>query len=171
MVQLRDLAAGDAGWVLQQHALHYLRSDGFGADFEALVAETLAGFLRRPDPVRERAWIAEAGGQRLGCIFLYADAPQTARLRLFYVTGVARGQGLGRSLLTALMEGAAERGYRRLRVATHASHAEAGHLYAVTGFALVSSSPVTSFGQPLVEQHWEIDLPTTDTLAIAGGRG
>lgn len=54
------------------------------------------------------------------------------------------------------MDFAQAQGYRGMTLWTHESHRAAGALYARTGWTLVSSKPVTSFGQDLVEQHWTI---------------
>ena len=63
-VELRDLEAGDVGWVVQRHGELYLAEEGFDHTFEALVAEILAAFLRKHDPLNERAFIAHRGSQR-----------------------------------------------------------------------------------------------------------
>ena len=57
-VILRDIAIGDAGWLIQAHAELYARHDGFDETFEPLVAEILVDFLRNRDPSVERAFIA-----------------------------------------------------------------------------------------------------------------
>ncbi len=169
---LRDLRVGDAGWVLEAHARHYTECDGFDASFEALVARVLAHFLAARDPETDRAWIAEAAdGRRLGCVFCQRAEADTLKLRLFLVLEPARGTGLGRRLLAAVLAHARTCGFARVRVATHESHRAAGRLYAAAGFALVSSRPVTAFGQALVEQVWELPLTARPGLAIDPGRG
>jgi len=156
---LRDLAPGDAGWLIARHATHYAASDGFDATFEALVAEILAAFIRSRDPARERAWIAWRGGMRVGSIFcVAAGQPGVAKLRLFYVDPAARGTGIGHRLLDTCVNGARDFGYDKLVLWTHESHAAAGHLYRSHGFTLDSAVPVTSFGVDLVEQSWSITL-------------
>ena len=35
---MKDLMPGDAGWLVEQHALVYTREEGFDASFEGLVA-------------------------------------------------------------------------------------------------------------------------------------
>ena len=164
---LRGLQPGDAGWVLERHGALYARDDGFGTDFEALVAEILAAFLRRADAVRERGWIAEGpGGQRLGCIFCMAEGPAepgVARLRLFLIEPGARGTGLAQRLLDACLGFARSAGYTTLRLWTHESHRAAGRVYARNGFRLMATAPARSFGQDLVEQQWERALtPETE---------
>lgn len=158
-VAFRDLAIGDAGWLIQQHAELYAANDGFDHTFEALVAEILADFIRNRDPACERAWIAHRGAERLGSIFCVRGAtPGEAKLRLFLLVPAARGLGLGHALLTLCTGFARDRGYDRLALWTHESHRAACALYQRHGFRLIASRPVRNFGQPLVEQNWEIDL-------------
>ena len=156
-LQIRDLATGDAGWVIQRHAELYAAEAGFDASFEVLVAGIVADFLRARGP-DDRAFIAHRGGRRLGSVFCVRLDDETAKLRLFLLEPDARGQGLGRLLLQACLDHARARGFRRMTLWTHESHRAACALYARAGFALVGSRPVTSFGQPLVEQSWTLDL-------------
>jgi GNAT superfamily N-acetyltransferase len=156
---LRDLEIGDAGWLIERHAVLYARDDGFDATFEALVAEILAAYIRDRDPALERAFIAVEDGRRLGSIFcVRSGAPGVAKLRLFLIEPEARGRGLGQTLLDACLGFAKGAGYHSLRLWTHESHRAACALYARNGFRLTESRPVRSFGRDLVEQTWEIAL-------------
>lgn len=158
-VEIRDLAPGDAGWLIERHAVLYARDEGFDARFEALVAEILAGFIRNRDAERERAFIAWSGGRRLGSVFCVRQSGEVAKLRLFLLEPEARGRGLGRHLLRLCLDWAAARGYRRMVLWTHESHEAACALYARAGFTLTESQATRSFGQEVVEQTWEIALP------------
>jgi GNAT superfamily N-acetyltransferase len=158
-VVLRPLAIGDAGWLVQAHAEHYAREEGFDQSFEALVARILADFIDHHDPAVERGWIAWSGALRLGSIFcVRGPGPDAAKLRLFLLTPAARGRGIGRLLLTACIDHARTKGFRRMVLWTHASHSAACALYRKTGFVCDRSQPVTSFGVPLIEQEWSLDL-------------
>lgn len=158
-VTLRDLETGDIGWLIQRHGELYFAHEGFDSTFEVLVAEVLVDFVRNRDPQMERAWIAVAGPLRLGSVFcVHSGDPGVAKLRLFLLEPVARGLGLGQILLDACMSYAGERGYQKMRLWTHESHRAACALYARNGFVCVSSAPVHSFGQDLIEQTWEMDL-------------
>ncbi|MBW6507069.1 MAG: GNAT family N-acetyltransferase [Rhodobacteraceae bacterium] len=157
-IDLRDLAPGDAGWVISRHGALYALEAGFDASFEALVAEIVADFLRRGDPMRERGWIAWQGGQRVGCIFCVRVSDEVAKLRLFLLEPELRGRGIGRLLLTTVLDFARARGYRRLTLWTHESHRAACALYAAAGFTLTSARPVHNYGHDLVEQEWQIAL-------------
>jgi GNAT superfamily N-acetyltransferase len=158
-VTIRDLEIGDAGWLIERHAVLYAREEGFDASFEALVAEILADFIRTRDPATERAFIAAEGVHRLGSIFcVQSGEPGVAKLRLFLLVPEVRGRGLGQRLLDACLGFARDAGYRRMRLWTHESHRAACALYQKNGFRLTASAPVHSFGVDLIEQTWEIDL-------------
>ncbi|WP_318248251.1 GNAT family N-acetyltransferase, partial [Xinfangfangia pollutisoli] len=154
-VTLTPLQPGDAGWVIARHGAVYARDEGYDASFEALVAEILAGFLRRHDPTREAGWIARQGSRRLGSIFVMAEDAETARLRLVFLEAEARGTGLAQRLLDTALGFARAAGYRRMVLWTHESHRAAGRLYAKNGFALTASTPARAFGCDVVDQTWE----------------
>ncbi len=158
-VEFRDLAPGDAGWLIEQHALLYTRDEGFDPSFEALVARILADFIDNAHAPVERAWIAWDGDMRLGSIFcVHGPDAETAKLRLFLLVPEARGRGLGRQLLDLCLDHARAHGFKRMTLWTHESHRAACALYLKAGFTCAASKPVHSFGVDLVEQEWTIDL-------------
>lgn len=158
-IEFRDLAIGDAGWLIQRHAELYAETEGFDHTFEALVAEILLGFMRDRDPEIDRAWIAHRGNQRLGSIFCVASGtPNVAKLRLFFVEPGTRGTGLGQRLLEHCIAHARATGHHTLRLWTHESHKAACALYAKNRFQCTLSKPVRSFGVDLIEQTWELPL-------------
>ncbi len=154
-ITLRPFQASDIDWLVDQHAERYAQDDGFDESFGPLVRSILEDFAAGHDETRERGWIAERDGQRLGSIFCVALAEETAKLRLFFLVPEARGLGLGRRLLTTCMEFAQRSGYAGMQLWTHESHKAACALYRAFGWQLVSSKPVHSYGQDLVEQSWE----------------
>nr|WP_253913304.1 GNAT family N-acetyltransferase [Pseudoruegeria sp. HB172150] len=156
--ELRDLSHGDIGWLVMRHGELYARDEGFDSTFEALVAEILADFLRNRDPELERGWIAASGDERLGSIFCVRQDNETAKLRLFLLEPHARGLGLGKRMLEACMAFAKERGYRRMVLWTHESHEAACALYQRAGWRLLRSEPKVSFGQDVVEQHFDYEF-------------
>jgi GNAT superfamily N-acetyltransferase len=156
-ITLRDIAPGDAGWLIQRHAELYARDEGFDWTFEPLVAEILVDFLRNRGP-NDRAFIAVRGDVRLGSVFCVRLDAETAKLRLFLLESAARGKGFGQRLLDACLNHARSRGFRRITLWTHESHHAACALYHRNGFDLVSARSVTSFGVNLVEQTWSKDL-------------
>lgn len=158
-VVLRDLVPGDIGWLINRHAELYAENDGFDASFEILVASILVDFAKNRSTDMERGWIAVAGGKRLGSIFCVSSGEAgVAKLRLFLLEPEVRGLGLGQRLLEACILFARDTGNHTLRLWTHESHRAACALYARNGFVCTNSVPVTSFGQNLIEQTWELPL-------------
>lgn len=157
-LRFTDLAPGDAGWIISRHGALYARDEGYDQSFEALVAGIVADFVRTRNPERERAWIARAGQDRLGCIFCVRETDEVARLRLFLLEPAARGRGLGRRMLDLCLGFAREAGYRRMVLWTHESHRAACALYAAAGFRMTGENPAEAFGKAVVDQTWERDL-------------
>ena len=158
-VTFRNLATGDAGWLIQRHAELYAADEGFDETFEPFLAELMVQVLRDWNARTDRAWIAVKDGRRLGSIFCVAtEDPAVAKLRLFLVEPEARGMGLGQRLLEACLRHAKGLGCETLRLWTHESHRAACALYAKNGFRCTDSKPVRAFGVDLVEQTWTFDL-------------
>ena len=157
-VQLRAHRPGDMGWVVERHGALYSREYGWNEEFEALVAGIAAEFIRTLDPARERCWIAEAEGRRLGCVFLVAGDAGAAKLRLLLVEPQARGLGLGRRLIDECLKFARAAGYRRVLLWTQENLAAARHLYQAAGFRRIAREPHRSFGHDLVAETWQLEL-------------
>jgi GNAT superfamily N-acetyltransferase len=157
---LRPLGApGDLGWVVLAHGEVYAAEFGWDMTFEALVARIVADFAAGHDPAREAAWIAEAGGRRVGCVLCVAGEEEgTARLRLLLVHPDGRGLGLGGRLVDEVVAFARAAGYARLRLWTNDPLVAARHVYLARGFALTAHVPHRSFGADLVGQTYELAL-------------
>lgn len=155
---LRPPQAGDMGWVVQREALLYAREYGWNTEFEALVAEIVAAFVRNFDPRRERCWIAERAGAPAGAVFLVRKTDETAQLRLLHVEASARGLGIGTRLVDECLRFAREAGYRRIMLWTNDVLVSARRIYQTAGFTLTAEERHHSFGHDLVGQNWERPL-------------
>jgi DNA-binding MarR family transcriptional regulator/GNAT superfamily N-acetyltransferase len=155
-VRLRTHRAGDMGWIIQRHGALYEKEYAFNSEFEALVAEICAKFLREFDAATERCWIAELGDEPVGTIMLVRGADGMAKLRLLLVEDSARGHGVGRLLVQECVSFAREAGYKGVTLWTQANLFAARKLYAAAGFKLEKSEPHTSFGQSLTGETWTL---------------
>ncbi len=152
---LRAHAPGDLGWVVQVHGELYAREYGWGARFEALVAEIVARFVADFDPRRSRCWIAELDGARVGSVFVVPASRRVAQLRLLLVDPRARGRGLGTRLVQEAIEFARTCGYRRLVLWTQSNLAAARAIYRARGFEPGKSEVHAAFGVKLTGEYWE----------------
>lgn len=157
-VVLRSHRIGDMGWVISKQAAAYAADYNWDISYEALVAEICAQFIKTYDAAREHCWIAEVGGEPVGSIFLVKATDEIAKLRLLQVEKKARGLGVGRALVEQCIQGARERGYRRMTLWTQSILVAARGIYQSAGFDLVATKPHHSFGHDLIGETWERDL-------------
>lgn len=157
-VVIRSHRPGDMGMIVAGQARIYAGEFGWDATFEALVAEIGAQFLRDHDPARERAFIAERGGQVVGSVFCIDAGEGVAKLRMLYVDEAARGLGLGRRLVAECIAFAKAAGYRRMTLWTNDILTSARRIYQAEGFVLTAEEKHHSFGVDLIGQNWDLDL-------------
>jgi GNAT superfamily N-acetyltransferase len=158
-VTLRAPAAGDFGWVIERNGALYAAEHGWDSSYEGLVARIVAEFLANHDPERERGWIAELHGERVGAIFCVRQDEETAKLRLLHVEPSARGAGVGTVLVDECLAFARSAGYRAVELWTVSLLAPARRIYQRAGFELVASETSQLFGFELTGQTWRRELP------------
>ena len=146
------------GWVIHQHGLLYNQEYGWDQSFEAFVAQICADFIRNFDPQKERCWIAEMQGERVGSIFCVKASEDVAKLRMLLVVPKARGLGLGSHLVKECIRFAKRSGYKKLTLWTNDILVEARRIYDKNGFKLMEEEHHHGFGHDLIGQNWDLML-------------
>ncbi|WP_219135789.1 bifunctional helix-turn-helix transcriptional regulator/GNAT family N-acetyltransferase [Janthinobacterium sp. UMAB-60] len=149
---LRNPQPGDMGWIIHRQAVLYAQEYGWNNEYEALVADILAKFVREFDPARERCWIAEKDGKVIGSVFIVRQDDTTAKLRLLYVDPCARGLGIGSRLVDECLRFSRQVGYTKMVLWTNNILTGARRIYDRAGFELVEEEAHHSFGKDLVGQ-------------------
>jgi DNA-binding MarR family transcriptional regulator/GNAT superfamily N-acetyltransferase len=155
---LRPHQPGDMGWVTSAHGALYAQEYGWNIEFEALVAKITAEFIENFDAKRERCWIAELDGERVGSVFVVRKNDEIAKLRLLIVDPRARGLKLGRRLVEECLRFTKAAGYSSMTLWTQSNLTAARAIYQRVGFQLTAQEPHHSFGVDLVGETWDIDL-------------
>ena len=154
-IALRTHAPGDIGWIIARHGALYAEEYGWDITFEALVGKITAEFIENFDPKRERCWIAELDGERVGSVFVVRKNDEVAKLRLLIVDPRARGLKLGTRLVAEALRFAKTAGYSSMTLWTQSILTAARGIYQRAGFQLVAEDPHRSFGADLIGETWE----------------
>ena len=155
---LRSHRPGDIGWIVSRHGAVYAQEYGWDISFEALAAEIAAQFIRTYEPSREHCWIAEAGGEPAGSVFLVRASDEVAKIRLLLVERKARGLGIGRALTEQCIRFARDAGYTSITLWTQSILLAARGIYQRAGFRRVKEEKHHSFGVDLIGETWEMKL-------------
>jgi DNA-binding MarR family transcriptional regulator/GNAT superfamily N-acetyltransferase len=155
---LRAPRPGDFGWIVQRNAELYAQDYGWVEPFEGVCAQIVADFANKYDARSERGWIAEIEGENVGAVMLANDGDGVARLRLLFVEPKARGLGIGARLVDEAIGFARSAGYRKITLWTHSVLTAARRIYQSAGFKLMRSEEHQSWGQPVVSEHWDLEL-------------
>jgi GNAT superfamily N-acetyltransferase len=146
-VQIAEVAPDDRN--AEQCLSRYFAeiSDRFEGGFDPArsLAPTLDGFA----PPDGSFLLMRLHGRPVGCGGFKRDSEGAAYIKRMWIAPDARGLGLGRRLLEALEQRARELGYRKLRLETEKSLAEAQGLYRSSGYR-----EVPRFNDELYAHHW-----------------
>jgi DNA-binding MarR family transcriptional regulator/GNAT superfamily N-acetyltransferase len=160
---LRDPKPGDFGWIVARNAEVYAEEYGWLGPFEGVCAQIVADFVQHFDPTLEKCWIAEMGGERVGCVMLVKDDPKAgkadvARIRLLLLDAKARGMGLGARLVEECIGFARAKGYRRVTLWTHKELTAARVIYAKFGFVKMGEESHDDWGGKATSEFWDLTL-------------
>jgi GNAT superfamily N-acetyltransferase len=157
-ITIRTHRYGDMSWIAARQIDAYAREYGWRERFEPMMIRIAADILEDFDPARERIWIAERNGERVGSVCVVAESKTVARLRLLLVEPDARGSGLGRRLVGQCIDFARAVGYRKMILWTQDVLYTARGIYEREGFKLVAKKKHRDFGVPLIGETWELSL-------------
>lgn len=155
---LRPHRPGDMGLIIHSHAVQFAQDYGWNEEFEALVAERTAEFIRNFDPARERCWLAEHQGRMVGSLCLVRVKEDVAELRLPFVASEARNLGIGKAMLAEALRFARHVGYKKITMWTESIHEHARDIFEDAGLRVMREIQHHRFGKDLTGQHWEMEL-------------
>ncbi len=117
----------------------YLASLTFDLDFQGF-ADELATLPGKYAPPRGELLLGELAGRSVGCVALRDLGDGVCEMKRLFLEPAARGHGLGKALVAAIIEAARARGYAVMRLDTAAaSMGPAVALYQSFGFREIAA--------------------------------
>ena len=162
LVIRRELRPGDVEAIGDLHDRVYRNEYGAGEDWVYWERVRLEQHVARGWP-RERAlgsiWLVELDGALGGCLALVLRCPNVGNLDWFVLAPELRGRGLGRWLVSALIDEACARGMETLKVETFSALVAAARIYREAGFRVVWERETDFYGRRVMHQVYELALP------------
>lgn len=153
----------DVQWLLQVSAKMYAEEFGFDVPRTSSgqgspLRQELENIDKSPES-RERGWIAELDGHRVGSIFVTKVDDVTAKLRVLQVTKEGRGRGIGNQLVKICIDFAKSKNYEKMVLRSAEPLAAADKLYEKFGFRKNSTyEGPSAFGPNVKATYFELDL-------------
>jgi ribosomal protein S18 acetylase RimI-like enzyme len=149
---------GDIGYLTYLHGTIYAKEYGYDQTFEAYVAKGLAEFVQSSDPDNERIWLVEINSQITGFIAIVSHSKREAQLRWFFVHPDFRGRGIGKYLLTEVVDFCKQHKYETISLWTTSELRTAHHLYTRAGFKKTEEKNHEIWGKRVTEERYELEI-------------
>ena len=132
-IELREAVAPADVAACRELLVEYQRGLGVSLCFQDFEAE-LAGLPGDYAPPRGRLVLATSKGRPAGCVALRPLFHRDAEMKRLYVRSQYRGSGLGRLLVTTVIQSARDLGYETLKLDTLPQMRAAQRMYESLGF-------------------------------------
>lgn len=107
---IRSYRHGEEQFAANLHKRLYQEEYSWGPSFTDYAVKIALDFAAKPKSSKEDLFVADKNGTLIGCIMLcQTEDPEVGQLRLFAVEKEYRRYGVGKALMTALMEKAKSR--------------------------------------------------------------
>lgn len=107
-------------------------------------------------PPKAECLLARLNGEAVGIVMTKPHSGDMCEMNRMFVRPAARGHGVGRALVGALLDAARDLGYKRMMLAGGTRHTEALSLYHSLGFVHDPSLPDTGSGDVEVRMIREL---------------
>jgi len=156
-----ELQPGDLGRMIALHGQVYRQWPGFGLEFEAFVARTVAEFGLE-NRFNGRIWLLERGLDQdaglAGCCAIAFRSKRLAQLRWVLLQHQLHGSGLGRRMVEIALDYCRDSGVERVFLETTDGLEASGALYRKLGFRETSNRVVTMWSGPRPLIRMELKL-------------
>jgi len=115
-------------------------------------------FIGHFDRERDCMYILENNTVPCGCVAITYAGDGTAQLRFYFFEPYMRGKGAGHRLIDLALCFCNEKQYRFVFLWTFSTLMAARHLYADRRFRITDTQINNEWGEPVLEERWELEL-------------
>lgn len=158
-ISIRPFEEKDIPYVIDRQLSLYESERHFPTDtWVHYLAEGVRHFAQNYNPNIDCMLILECNGNPAGCIAVAHAEHKTAQLRYFFLEPKVRGLGVGTRLLQEALNFCREKGYLSAFLWTVSAQESARGLYRKAGFEITEVSENNSWGTPVTEEKWSMEL-------------
>lgn len=158
-IKIRSFRKEDISYVIDRQLSLYESERQFTTDlWKNYLTQGVISLVERFDSEKDCIFILECDDSPSGCVAITHTADHTAQLRYFFLEPELRGLGAGTDLLNKALDFCREKNYSHVFLWTVSAQETARTLYKKAGFNITETSKNNSWGIPVLEEKWELDL-------------
>lgn len=158
-INIRPYREEDISYVIDRQLSLYESERRFTTDiWKSYLTQGVIALVENFDPQKNCMFILECDRSPAGCVAITHTNDNVAQLRYFFLEPELRGLGVGTDLLKKAIDFCREKKYSQAFLWTVSAQETARKLYKKAGFVITETSENKSWGIPVLEEKWELDL-------------
>ena len=158
-IKIRPYREDDIPYVIDRQLSLYEAERNFTTDiWKKYLTQGVLALVERFDSEKDCIFILECNGSPAGCVAITHTKDNMAQLRYFFLEPELRGLGVGTDLLNKALSFCREKKYSHVFLWTVSAQEAARILFKKAGFEITETSENESWGIPVLEEKWDLDL-------------
>ena len=158
-IKIRPYREDDIPYVIDRQLSLYEAERNFTTDiWKKYLTQGVLALVERFDSEKDCIFILECNGSPAGWVAITHTKDNMAQLRYFFLEPELRGLGVGTDLLNKALSFCREKKYSHVFLWTVSAQEAARILYKKAGFEITETSENESWGIPVLEEKWDLDL-------------
>lgn len=158
-IDIRPFKAEDVEYVIdRQLSLHESERQFTTETWKKYLTQGVLDLVDKFDENKDCMYILECDGNAAGCVAITHVSEDVAQLRYFFLEPEVRGMGAGTALLNKALDFCREKKYTHVFLWTVSAQETARTLYKKAGFEITETSENNTWGTPVLEEKWDMDL-------------
>ena len=158
-IDIRPFKAEDVEYVIDRQRSLYESERQFTTEtWQKYLTQGVLDLVDKFDENKDCMYILECDGNAAGCVAITHVSEDVAQLRYFFLEPEVRGMGAGTALLNKALDFCREKKYTHVFLWTVSAQETARTLYKKAGFEITETSENNTWGTPVLEEKWDMDL-------------